>query len=277
MSNQAAYTINVGGHLLSLDEPLIMGILNVTPDSFYIHHETDEAMTAQVRRMVAEGAAILDIGACSTRPGSTPVDEAGEMERLRHALTLVRREAPEAILSVDTFRASVARMCIGEFGVQIVNDVYCGEADPDMFRTVADLGVPYILTHCTPITATSDAEYMAEFMRTMGAKVEQLHELGVCDVILDPGFGFGKTLEQNYTLLRNMEVLHELEVPMLVGVSHKSMIWKLLGITPAEALNGTTVLHTIALQKGAHILRVHDVREAAECIQIVKATMGCQS
>lgn len=271
------FTINIDGQLLSLDEPIVMGILNVTPDSFFIHHEGEAAIAERTRQMLAEGAAILDIGACSTRPGSTPVDEAGEMERLRQSLTIVRREAPDAILSADTFRASVAKMCVEEFGVQIVNDVYMGERDPKMFRTVAELRVPYILTHCTPIEATDDAAYMAEFLRQMGRKVEELHELGVCDVILDPGFGFGKTLEQNYILMRNLEVLHQLELPLLIGISHKSMIYKLLGGTPDEALNGSTVLHTVSLQKGAHILRAHDVREAMECIKITNALKGCLS
>ena len=190
------------------------------------------------------------------------------MRRLREALAIVRRETPEAIVSVDTFRASVARMCIGEFGVQIVNDISGGELDNNMFKTVAELGVPYILTHNAAISETDDARFMAQFMRDMGRKVEELHEMGVCDVILDPGFGFGKTLDQNYILMRNLEVMHEFELPLLVGISHKSMLFKLLETTPQETLNGSTVLHTVALMKGAHILRAHEVKEAMDCVKI---------
>lgn len=262
------YSINVGGELLSLEAPIVMGILNATPDSFYQHDEGAEAIRLRTRKMLQEGATIVDVGACSTRPGYTAPDEKEEMRRLREALTIVREEAPKAIVSVDTFRSQVAKMCVEEFGVQIVNDISEGALDANMFKTVAELGVPYVLTHNTAINETNDAAYMAQFLRDMGKKIEELHELGVCDIILDPGFGFGKTLEQNYILMRNLEVLHELHLPLLVGVSHKSMIFKLLGTTPDEAMNGTTVLHTVALQKGAHILRVHEVREAMECIKI---------
>ena len=252
-----------------LDVPIVMGILNATPDSFYEHHEGIEAIRMRTRQMLAEGATILDIGACSTRPGSTPVDEKEEIRRLRNALTIVREEEPNAILSVDTFRAQVAKMCVEEFGVQIVNDISEGNWDSNMFEIVAELGVPYILTHNAVFDETNDAAYMAQFMREIGSKVEELHDLGVCDVILDPGFGFGKTLEQNYILMRNLEVLHEIGLPLLVGISHKSMLFKLLETTPKETLNGSTVLHTAALLKGANILRVHEVKEAMECIKIV--------
>ena len=262
------YSINVGGELLSLERPIVMGIINATPDSFYQHDEGAEAIAKRTKQMLSEGATILDIGACSTRPGFTPPDEKEEMRRLKEALTIVCKEAPDAILSVDTFRANVAKMCVEEFGVQIVNDISEGALDAEMFKTVAELGVPYILTHNTAINETDDAPYMAQFLRDMGSKVETLHEMGVCDVILDPGFGFNKTLEQNYILMRNLEVLHELDCPLLVGVSHKSMIYKLLNTTPEEAMNGSTALHTVALQKGAHILRVHEVKEAMECIKI---------
>ena len=247
-----------------------MGILNATPDSFFMHHEGAEAIAARIKQMLAEGAKIIDVGACSTRPGFVPPDEQEEMRRLREALTIVRQAAPDAIVSVDTFRANVAKMCVEEFGIQIVNDISGGSLDAEMFNTVASLGVPYVLTHNAVIDETDDAPFMAQLLRDMGSKVEKLHEMGVCDVILDPGFGFGKTLEQNYTLMRNLEVLHELQLPMLVGVSHKSMIYKLLDQTPEEALNGSTVLHTVALMKGAHILRVHEVKEAMECIKIAR-------
>ena len=269
------YSINAGGELLSLEEPVVMGILNATPDSFYKHEEGAEALAHHALQMLEEGASILDVGACSTRPGFTPPDEEEEMRRLKEALSALRKVAPKAILSVDTFRASVAKMCVEGFGVQMVNDISGGEHDKEMFKTVAELGVPYILTHNANLDETEDAPFMAALLREMGGKVEALHELGVCDIILDPGFGFGKTLEQNYILMRNLEVLHELNLPLLVGVSHKSMIYKLLNVTPDEALNGTTALQTVALEKGAHILRAHEVREAVECVKIINKLSGC--
>jgi len=275
VSTAAPYSINVGGELLSLEAPIVMGILNATPDSFYQHDEGTEAIRLRTRKMLEEGATIVDVGACSTRPGYTAPDEKEEMRRLREALAIVRAEAPKAIVSVDTFRANVAKMCVEEYGVQIVNDISEGELDKEMFKTVAELGVPYVLTHNSPLPIKGEMEGVSHFLRDMGSKVEMLHEMGVCDIILDPGFGFNKTLEQNYILMRNLEVLHELHLPLLVGVSHKSMIFKLLGTTPDEAMNGTTVLHTIALQKGAHILRVHEVKEAMECIKITNELTGC--
>lgn len=287
-----SYSINAGGRLLPLSPPVVMGILNATPDSFYQRHEGEKAIRMRTRQMLAEGAAILDVGACSTRPGSSPVGEKEETRRLREALTIVRREAPDAVVSVDTFRAGVARMCVEEFGAGIVNDISGGEADKDMFRTVAELGVPYVLTASTGLPKgegdgeadgqsspplEGQGEAAGSVLRYLGGKVEQLHELGVCDVILDPGFGFGKTLGQNYALMRNLGVLHELGLPLLVGVSHKRMVHELLGQSPAEAQNGTTVLHTIALMKGAHILRAHEVREAVECVKIVQQlTANCE-
>lgn len=269
------YSINAGGELLLLEEPVVMGILNATPDSFYKHEEGAEALAHHALQMLEEGASILDVGACSTRPGFTPPEEEEEMRRLKEALSTLRKVAPKAILSVDTFRASVAKMCVEGFGVQMVNDISGGELDKEMFKTVAELGVPYILTHNANLDETEDAPFMAALLREMGGKVEALHELGVCDIILDPGFGFGKTLEQNYILMRNLEVLHELNLPLLVGVSHKSMIYKLLNVTPDEALNGTTALQTVALEKGAHILRAHEVREAVECVKIINKLSGC--
>ena len=178
-------------------------------------------------------------------------------------------------MSVDTFRAGVAKMCVEEFGVQIVNDISGGELDKEMFQTVAELHVPYVLTHNKALPQEKEEAFLSEFLQEMGSKVEALHELGVCDIILDPGFGFNKTLEQNYILMQNLDVLHELDCPLLVGISHKSMIYKLLGTTPQEASNGTTVLHTVALQKGAHILRAHEVKEAMECIKIINELSEC--
>ena len=277
MSEAAPYSINVGGELLSLEVPIVMGILNATPDSFYQHDEGADSIRLRTHKMLSEGATIVDVGACSTRPGFTPPDEKEEMRRLREALAIVREEAPKAIVSVDTFRANVAKMCVEEYGVQIVNDISEGALDDNMFKTVAELGAPYILTHNTAINETADAAYMAQFLRDMGGKAEELHEMGVCDIILDPGFGFNKTLEQNYILMRNLEVLHELHLPLLVGISHKSIIYKLLETTPDEALNGSTVLHTIVLQKGAHILRAHEVKEAMECIKLTNKLNRCQT
>lgn len=255
------YTINIRGQLFGLDEPKVMGIINVTPDSFYVDSRTQtaQAVEARVRQMVADGAQIIDIGACSTRPGSERAAAAEEASRLRVALAAARRSEPRVALSVDTFRPDVARMAVEEYGVDIINDV--DEGQPDMLRMVARLGVPYILMSARP-TLRSTLLLFAE-------RVQQLRDLGQKDIILDPGFGFGKTLEQNYELLGALEKLQVMELPVLVGLSRKSMIHRLLGIDPTEALNGTTALHAIALLKGASILRVHDVKEAVECCRLV--------
>jgi dihydropteroate synthase len=258
------YTLNCNGRLLDLSTPRVMGILNVTPDSFYAdsRQQTEEGIVLRTRQILQEGGSIIDVGACSTRPGSEPATEAEEMERLRKALALVRREAPEAIISVDTFRPAVARMVVEEFGVDIINDVSEG-ADAKMFRTVARLGVPYILMSVQPT--------MREMLLHFAREVDVLRSYGQKDIILDPGFGFGKTLEQNYEILQGMEQLDMLHLPILVGVSRKSMIYKLLETDPSQALNGTTVLNTIALTKGASILRVHDVKEAVEVVALVES------
>ena len=255
------YTINVNGRLIDLSEPQVMGILNVTPDSFYegSRMQTEREIADRCNQIVTEGATIIDVGACSTRPGSTPVSEAEEMERLRYALAIVRREQPESVVSVDTFRPDVARMVVEEFGAAIVNDV--SEGSPEMYRMVARLRVPYILMSVQPT--------IREMLLAFAREVQQLRDLGVKDIILDPGFGFGKTLEQNYQVMNEMEKLQIMELPILVGISRKSMIYKLLGCTPLESLNGTTVLNTLSLMKGASILRVHDVKEAVECCRIV--------
>lgn len=258
------YTLNLGGRLTTLHHPLVMGILNVTTESFYEASRTlsiEEAIP-RVHKMIGEGADIIDVGGCSTRPGLPPVSEKKEMERLAMILTTIRSTVPEAILSVDTFRASIAERCVREFGVQMINDVSGGEADERMFATVADLQVPYVLT-CNKGSWT-------ELMYNLAERIGQLHLMGVNDVIVDPGFGFGKTLDDNYRIMAHLEELHLLECPLLVGVSRKSMIYKHLDITPTEALNGTTALHTVALMKGAHILRVHDVKAAREAILITE-------
>ncbi len=260
-----SYTINVRGRLIDLGEPLVMGIMNVTPDSFYANSrvQTAEAIRQRAHQIVAQGAKIIDIGACSTRPGSVVVSAEEEMQRLAFALPIVKEAEPDAILSIDTFHADIARRTIEDFGADIINDVEEGK-DPEMFRTVAELGAPYILMS----TAANFHDMLIDFSR----EVQELRDLGQKDIILDPGFGFGKDpVAGNYELLSVMERLQVMELPILVGISRKRMIHQLLGITAAESLNGTTILNTIALLKGANILRVHDVREAVEAVKIVGA------
>ena len=269
--------INVNGRLMDLSTPRVMGILNVTPDSFYAgsRMQTEEAIAQRVRQIVDEGADMIDIGAYSSRSNADHVSQEEEMERLRMGLAVLRRVAPEAVVSVDTFRADVARMCVEEYGVAIINDIAAGEMDGKMFETVADLRVPYIMMHMqgTPQNMQQRPHYdnlLKEVFLYFAKKVQQLRDLGVKDMILDPGFGFGKTLEHNYELLAHLEDFSVFELPLLVGVSRKSMIYKLLDTTPADALNGTTVIDTICLLKGADILRVHDVRQAVETVKIVE-------
>lgn len=263
MQRTIPYTLNIGGQLLSLECPLVMGILNATAESFYEASQmhTASAVAERTLAMLCEGASIIDVGGCSTKPGLAPVSEEEEMRRLGMALAVVRKVAPEAVLSVDTFRASVAERCVKDFGVQVINDV-SGGADERMFDVVAGLQVPYVLT-CGKAPGST-------LMCDLAERIDRLHLMGVNDVVVDPGFGFGKTLDDNYRLMAHLEELHLLECPLLVGVSRKSMIYKFLGVTPDEALNGTTVLHTIALMKGAHILRVHDVRAAVEAVAITE-------
>ena len=270
--------INVDGFLLDLSSPCVMGILNVTPDSFYAgsRMQTEIDITHRIEQIVGEGAGIIDVGAYSSRPNAENVSPAEEMERLRMGLGILRKVQPDAVVSVDTFRADVARMCVEEYGVAIINDIAAGEMDGDMFRTVADLNVPYIMMHMqgTPQNMQQNPHYdnlLKEVFMYFARKVQQLRDLGVKDIILDPGFGFGKTVEHNYELLAHLEEFRIFELPLLAGVSRKSMIYRLLGTTPQEALNGTTVLDTICLLKGADILRVHDVREAVETVKIVEA------
>ena len=270
--------INVNGFLLDLSSPCVMGILNVTPDSFYegSRMQTEIDITHRIEQIVGEGAGIVDVGAYSSRPNAENVSPAEEMERLRMGLGILRKVQPDAVVSVDTFRADVARMCVEEYGVAIINDIAAGEMDGDMFRTVADLNVPYIMMHMqgTPQNMQQNPHYdnlLKEVFMYFARKVQQLRDLGVKDIILDPGFGFGKTVEHNYELLAHLEEFRIFELPLLAGVSRKSMIYRLLGTTPQEALNGTTVLDTICLLKGADILRVHDVREAVETVKIVEA------
>ncbi len=259
------YMLNINGQLLTLDYPVVMGILNVTTESFYTASQTctEAAIAERAQTIVREGGAIIDVGACSTKPGLAPVSEEEEICRLASALPVVRAAVPDAILSVDTFRASVAEFCVKEQGVHIINDISGGKMDSRMYDTVAHLNVPYILTH-------NGNGVWKDMMYDLADRIGQLHLMGVNDVIVDPGFGFGKTLDENYHLMAHLEELHLLECPLLVGVSRKSMIYKHLGCTPDEALNGTTVLHATALLKGAHILRAHDVKAAREAILITE-------
>ncbi len=268
-------TINIRGRLRDFRKPWIMGILNVTSDSFYAgcRVEDEDAITERVRAIRDEGADCIDIGACSTRPGSEPVAEEVELRRLLTAIAIVRREWPEAVVSIDTFRASVARKCV-EAGADIINDISGGTMDDAMFDTVAELRVPYILMHMrgTPADMQQHTEYedvVADVIKEMAYRIRELRERGVCDIIVDPGFGFAKDVEQNYRLMASLEEICRIGLPVLVGISRKTMIWRPLGITPAEALPGTIALNTFALLHGASILRVHDVAAAVQAREVV--------
>ena len=271
----STHTLNLRGRLLDLQEPRIMGILNITPDSFYAGSRTESEadITQRLHTLMEQGAEMIDIGAYSSRPGADDVSEEEETERLRRGLRIVRKLYPDVPVSVDTFRANVARMAVEEEGADIINDISGGEMDRQMFRTVARMGVPYILMHMqgTPQDMQQAPQYdnvRREVLLYLAERIDRLHQMGVCDVVADPGFGFGKTLQHNYELMEHLDDFAELDCPLLVGVSRKSMVYKLLGGTPLTALNGTTVLHTVALLKGADILRVHDVAEAVEAKRI---------
>ncbi|MDR1881180.1 MAG: dihydropteroate synthase [Prevotella sp.] len=270
-------TINIKGELLNLSCPVVMGILNVTPDSFYPHSrkETGQQIVDRVSEILSQGGKIIDIGAQSTRPGSTLLSAQEEMERLKFALPIINREFPDAILSVDTFYGDVARFCVEEHGVAIINDISGGEMDKTMFDTAAKLNVPYILMHMrgTPQTMHTLTDYdnpIQDIFYYFSKKIAVLHSLGVNDIIIDPGFGFSKTTNQNYELMASLQGFSIFELPLLVGISRKRMIADLLETTSANSLNGTAVLNTFALQNGADILRVHDVKEAVEAVKIVK-------
>lgn len=277
MKGLLQYTINVRGNLVDLSEPQVMGILNCTPDSFYAGSrvQTETAIRDRANQIVAEGGTMIDVGAFSTRPGGEQVSPEEEMRRLAFALKLVRAEQPDAIVSVDTFRPDVAKMCVEEYGADIINDVSEGgitgianvplHEAKNMFEMVAHLRVPYILMSVKPT--------LHDMLIAFAEEVQQLRDLGVKDIILDPGFCFGKTLEQNYQLMREMDKLKVLDLPILVGISRKSMIYKLVGGDPTTALNGTTVLNTLALERGASILRVHDVKACVEVTKMVKQMM----
>lgn len=260
-------TINVRGKLFSLDTPVVMGILNATPDSFYAasRQQTEDAVARRADEIVAEGAAIIDVGGCSTRPGATVATEDEEKERLRMALAVISRRHPDAVVSVDTFRPEVARMAVEEYGASIINDV--SEGGAEMYAMVARLRVPYVLTS---VKAT-----LMEMLPALADDVSQLRALGVSDIIVDPGFGFGKELSQNYQLLSQLDRLQALHLPLLVGVSRKSMLWRLLDTTPEQTLPATTALHAVALMKGASLLRVHDVAPAVQACRVVGEVLSC--
>ena len=278
--NYMQYTLNIRGRLMDLSHPVVMGILNVTPDSFYAGSrvQTEEAIAVRARQIVDEGGAIIDVGACSTRPGSTPVSEEEEMARLRLALPIVRREVPDAVISVDANRPDVARMAVEELGADIINDVGPLPGGTTSAPVSSSVGRAPVSCHVgrascaahpsVPYILTSQQPTLRDTLLFFATEVERLRSLGHKDIILDPGFGFGKTVEQNYELLAQMERLQVMELPILVGISRKSMIYKPLGITPEEALNGTTALHAVALLKGANILRVHDVKEAVQILHL---------
>ena len=274
------YSLNCHGRLFSLARPQVMGILNLTPDSFYAdsRKQSEAEIIERVQTILAQGGTMIDVGAYSSRAGADDVPPDEEMARLRRGLSLLRREAPDAVVSVDTFRADVARMCVEEYGVDIINDISGGEMDHRMFQTVARLGVPYILMHMqgTPSTMQQAPAYdnlLGEMALYFSRRIDRLHSLGVSDIILDPGFGlgFGKTLAHNYHLMAHLSDFAAFDLPLLVGVSRKTMIYRLLDLTPSESLNGTTALHMASLLAGAHILRVHDVAEAVQTVKIHQA------
>ena len=274
-------TLTINGRLVSLAKPWVMGILNVTPDSFYAgsRMQTEAAIDERIQTILKEGGDSVDVGGYSSRRDAADVTPEEEMRRLALALELLNRHYPDLPVSIDTFRADVARRCVEQYGAAIINDIAGGGLDEAMFATVADLHVPYIMMHMrgTPQTMQQQTDYadlVGDIMRYFAERVDRLRLMGVQDIILDPGFGFSKTLDQNYALLHHLKEFQLFDLPLLVGVSRKSMIYKLLGGTPAESLNGTTVLHTYALLQGASILRVHDVQAAVEATRIVEKLMS---
>lgn len=270
-------SVNIKGKLHYFHTPWVMGIINVTPDSFYAESRSfdQQSIHHRIANLIEQGADAIDIGGYSSRPGADNVSPEEEYSRLASALEITRKYFPDTIVSIDTFRADVARKCVTEWQADIINDISGGIADKDMWETVAELKVPYILMHMrgTPKTMQSHCEYTdvtSDVIKDLAAKTDKMRQLGITDIIIDPGFGFAKTLEQNYALMAELQEFKRLDMPLLVGISHKSMIYKALDIKPEDALNGTTILNTIALTKGVDILRVHDVREAKEAIKIIK-------
>ena len=274
-------TINIKGELLELSQPIVMGILNITPDSFFAESrkQGEQEIVTRVAEIVTQGGKIVDIGAQSTRPSSTLLSSKEEIERLKPVLNIINKEFPDAILSVDTFYSDVARFCVEEHGVDIINDISGGEMDKNMFDTVASLNVPYILMHMrgTPQTMSQLTDYnnlVQDIFYYFSKKIAELHLKGVNDIIIDPGFGFSKTIAQNYELMASLKGFSIFDLPLLVGISRKKMIYNLIDSTAEESLNGTSILNTFALQNGADILRVHDVKEAVEAVKITEKLKG---
>jgi len=270
-------TIRIRGKIIELSDPKIMGVLNVTPDSFYDggRYTSEQLIVERVRRMITEGADFIDIGAFSSRPGVDFVSENDEVKRLKPALTAIRKHFPDSILSIDTFRSGIAKYAVENFNIDMINDIFAGNADDNMYHTVADLGIPYIIMHMkgTPQNMQKNPSYKnvtKEIFMFFSEKLTRIRHAGVNDIIIDPGFGFGKTIEHNYTILKQLDAFKIFELPIMVGLSRKSFIYKVLKTVPEESLNGTTVLNTIALVNGAGILRVHDVKEAKEAIKITQ-------
>lgn len=269
------YSINIDGELITFDRPQIMGILNVTPDSFFSGSrcQDSDAIRRRIHQFETDGADIIDIGGYSTRPGATVISSEEEFHRLSQGIEIIKKEVPNMIISIDTFRADVARKCVENYGGMIINDVSGGTLDVNMFSTVAELKVPYILMHMrgTPATMNTLTEYdnlIVDVIRDLAQKVSQLTLLGVNDIIIDPGFGFSKTVEQNYELMNHLEEFKILDLPILVGISRKSMIYRALNLTPESSLTGTIAINMVSLMNGASILRVHDVKEAKETLGI---------
>lgn len=280
ITERISTSLHIGGRLVELTRPWVMGIVNATPDSFFAGSRcaSGAAAATRVARMLADGADIIDLGACSTRSGAAPVSEKEETERLDSALEAIRARFPEALISIDTYRAAVARHCVERWHADMINDISAGDLDPEMAITVAELKVPYVAMHTrgTPDSMQQLTDYddvTAEVLEALARKVDLLHAVGIADVIVDPGFGFAKSIDQNYQLLGRLPVFRQLRCPLLVGISRKTMIWKELGIRPDEALNGTTVLNTLALIGGASILRVHDVKEAVQAVTLFEAML----
>ncbi len=274
-------SLNCRGRILGFRQPLIMGILNITPDSFYpgSRQTEPEQILQMATEMISEGADILDIGAHSSRPGANEIPAGEELQRLEMSLDIIRRAHPDILISVDTYQSELATRVVRNFGVDMINDISGGDMDPEMFSTIADLQVPYVMMHMKgkPADMQEHASYqdvVKEIIFAFSGKLQKLNRLGVNDIILDPGFGFAKTIEHNYQILRQLEAFHIFNQPLMVGISRKSMIYQVLDSNPSEALNGSTVLHTIALMKGANLLRVHDVREAREAIKLVGKTFA---
>jgi len=269
-------SINAGGKLIDLSVPKVMGILNITPDSFYKDSRVtgDMEIIETAVRMVSEGADILDIGGYSSRPNAEDVPAEEEKRRVLHAIKLIRSELPQAIISIDTYRSEIAQEAVNQCGAHIINDISGGEGDKDMFRVVCELNVPYIMMHMkgNPRTMQDNPEYddvVADILKWFSHRIVKLQASGVKDIIIDPGFGFGKTIKHNFEILKRPGDFAVAGLPVLIGVSRKSMIWKTLSVTPGEALNGTSVLHAVALLNGADILRVHDVREAVQAVRLI--------